>query len=238
MTLRAYPRPAYSRILALAVLTAFLLCCGSSATCVATEPQHVDFKATDGVPLRGTLFGKGSTGVILAHMYPADQKSWFPLARKLAEQGYLAMTFDFRGYGESGGEKVIAEIDRDLEGAYRFLQPKVKRTFLIGASMGGTAAIRVASRNPTAGLVSLSAPVAFRGLVAQEASQKIKVPCLFIAAEGDAYAVTAAREFNKAVKSPKPLLLIVPGPEHGTNLLASPSAGKVEEAIFQFLKAN
>jgi len=235
MNLRTYPRPAHNRIVALAALTACLLCWGS---CAAKEPQPVDFKATDEVPLRGYLFGKGSTGVILAHMYPADQKSWFPLAQKLAERGYLAMTFDFRGYGESGGEKVIAEIDRDLEGAYRFLQSKVKRIFLVGASMGGTAAIRVASRNPTAGVVSLSAPIAFRGLVAQEASQKIEVPCLFVAAEGDAYAVTAAREFHKSVKCPKPLLLIVPGPEHGTHLFGSPSAGKVEEAIFQFLKAN
>ena len=139
-------------ILALSLLMTFVVCVGSPSTCDAKEPQPVDFKAIDGVPLRGYLFGQGSTGVILAHMYPADQKSWFPLAYKLAEKGYLAMTFDFRGYGESGGEKVIAEIDRDLEGAHQFLRPKVKKVFLVGASMGGTAAIRVAARHPTAGV--------------------------------------------------------------------------------------
>ncbi len=110
---RGFVRSQARRILALSVLAVFLACIGTPPACRAAEPQPVAFEATDGTPLRGHLFGKGPTGVILAHMYPADQKSWFPLARKLAEEGYLAMTFDFRGYGESGGEKVISEIDRD-----------------------------------------------------------------------------------------------------------------------------
>ena len=72
------------RILTLALVSAVLLCVGFPAACRAEEPRPVDFKATDGVPLHGYLFGEGTSGVILAHMYPADQKSWFPLARKLA----------------------------------------------------------------------------------------------------------------------------------------------------------
>ena len=225
-------------VMALLALATYMVCAGMPSPCRAGEPQPVAFEATDGIPLRGHLFGKGPTGVILAHMYPADQKSWFPLARKLAKEGYLALTFDFRGYGESGGEKVISEIDRDLEGAYRFLGPKVKKVFLVGASMGGTASIRVAAENPTAGVVSLSAPMAFRGLDAREAILKIEVPCLFVAAEGDGSAAAAAKEFNKAVKSRDRLLLIVPGPEHGTRLFDSPSGTKVEEAILDFLKKN
>jgi pimeloyl-ACP methyl ester carboxylesterase len=225
-------------LVALLALAAYMVCAGMPSPCRAGEPQAVAFEATDGTPLRGHLFGKGPTGVILAHMYPADQKSWFPLAQKLAEKGYLAMTFDCRGYGESGGKKVIAEIDRDLEGAYRLLQPRVKKIFLVGASMGGTAAIRVAARNPTAGVVSLSAPMAFKGLDAREAIGKIEIPCLFVSAEGDGYAYAAAHEFHEAAKSPKRLLLIVPGPEHGTRLFSSPSGEKVEKAIFDFLETN
>ena len=225
-------------VMALLTLAAYMVCAGMPSPCRAGEPQPVTFEATDGTPLSGLLFGKGPAGVILAHMYPADQKSWFPLARKLTKEGYLALTFDFRGYGESGGEKIISEIDRDLEGAYRFLRPRVKKVFLVGASMGGTAAIRVAAENPTAGVVSLSAPMAFRGLDAREAIRKIAVPCLFVAAEGDGSAAAAAREFNKAAKSPERVLLIVPGPEHGTRLFDSPSGTKVEEAILGFLNEN
>jgi alpha-beta hydrolase superfamily lysophospholipase len=226
------------KTLTFALVATFLFCAGHLTVCEAKEPQPVDFKATDGVPLRGYLFGSGSSAVILTHMYPADQKSWFPLARKLAEKGYLAMTFDCRGYGESGGSKVVAEIDRDLEGAYRLLRPKTKKIFLMGASMGGTASIRVAARSRTAGVVSLSAPMAFKGLDAREAIGKIEVPCLFVSAEGDGYAYAAAHEFYKAAKSPKRQLLIVPGPEHGTRLFSSPSGEKVEKAIFDFLETN
>lgn len=226
------------RVLALSVFMALLVGVGLPSAGWGEEPQPVSFKATDGVVLRGTLFGKGSEGVILAHMYPADQKSWFPLAGKLAEKGYLVMTFDFRGYGESGGEKVIAEIDRDLEGAYQFIRPRVKKVFLMGASMGGTAAIRVAVRNPTAGVVTLSAPMAFRGLDAREAVPKLTVPCLFVAAEGDDHAARAAREFNRAAKSGDRHLLIVPGPEHGTRLFGGPSGEKVEKALFAFLEKH
>jgi pimeloyl-ACP methyl ester carboxylesterase len=225
-------------ILALAILTHLLVGVGLPSGGWAEEPRPVSFKATDDIPLQGALFGKGSVGVILAHMYPADQTSWFPLAGKLAEKGYLAMTFDFRGYGESGGEKVIAEIDRDLEGAHQFLRSKVKKVFLVGASMGGTAAIRVAARQHTAGVVSLSAPMAFRGLDASAALSKLTVPCLFVAAEGDGYAAEAAREFSKTTKSGNRRLLIVPGPEHGTRLFGSPSGEKVEKAIFEFLERN
>lgn len=225
-------------ISALALLAGLTACIGVLSTCRAGEPQPVAFEATDGTLLRGHIFGKGSTGVILAHMYPADQKSWFPFAQKLSGEGYLALTFDFRGYGESGGEKVISEIDRDLEGAYRFLLPKVKKVFLVGASMGGTAAVRVAAGNPTAGVVSLSAPVAFRGLDAGRAILEIRVPCLFIAAEGDAYAAAAAREFHKVAKSQEPRLLMLPGREHGTRLFDGPNGSRVEKAILEFLKKN
>jgi len=235
---RAFQQAHGSRSLTLFILASLLVCMGIPETCGAKEPQPVSFEATDGVPLRGTLYGEGSTGVILAHMYPADRTSWFAFAHKLAERGYLALAFDCRGYGESGGKKVIAEIDRDLEGAYLFLRPRVGKIFLAGASMGGTAAIRVAARNPTAGVVSLSAPVAFQGLDARDSVQKVDVPCLFIAAEDDSHAASAAYQFQKAWKPPKPLMLIVPGSEHGTRLFDGASGKKVEQAIFEFLEKH
>ncbi len=79
--------------------------------------QTVTFTTDDGVVLGGHLFGTGSKGVILAHMYPADQTSWYATAEKLAAQGYLVLTFDFRGYGESEGDKQIDRIDRDVMAA-------------------------------------------------------------------------------------------------------------------------
>jgi esterase/lipase len=104
--------------------------------------------------------------------------------------------------------------------------------------MGGTAAIRVAAENPTAGVVTLSAPVSFRGLDAREAIRRVEAPCLFVAAEGDGSAAASAREFNKAAKSPQRRLLIVAGTEHGTRLFGGPKGPKIEEAILDFLNKN
>ena len=67
--------------------------------------RAVSFESSDGVELDGRLFGEGGTGVVLAHMRPADQRSWYAFARRLADQGYLVLTFDFRGTcpGGEGG---------------------------------------------------------------------------------------------------------------------------------------
>src|SRR5438132_147816 len=70
-----------------------------------------------------------------------------------------------RGYGEAEGERDIATIDRDLEGAYRYLVGrKIRPIFLVGASMGGTAVLMVGGRVPVAGIATLSAPLALGGL--------------------------------------------------------------------------
>src|ERR1700686_1203225 len=66
--------------------------------------EHVSFTTSDDVLLRGHLYGRGSTGVILAHMYPADQSDWTDFARVLAAHDYQALTFDFRGFTESEGQ--------------------------------------------------------------------------------------------------------------------------------------
>jgi len=63
--------------------------------------ERVSFTTSDGVLLRGHLYGSGETGVILAHMYPADQSDWTDFAEILAAHGYQGLTFDFRGFTES-----------------------------------------------------------------------------------------------------------------------------------------
>ena len=61
--------------------------------------------------LAGRLFGdpaSARTGIVFAHMLPADQTSWFEFAKRRRDQGYLALTFDFRGYcpgGDGGGRR-------------------------------------------------------------------------------------------------------------------------------------
>src|SRR3972149_1326741 len=72
----------------------------TSADRTAFVGTVVTFTTDDRGTLSGRLFkGQNSdaAGVVLAHMYPADQTSWWDYARTLAAEGYVALTFDFRG---------------------------------------------------------------------------------------------------------------------------------------------
>src|SRR2546422_3291491 len=79
--------------------------------------RTVRFRTTDGLTLTGRLFGNGHVGVVLAHMIPADATSWYPTARRLAREGYLALAFNFRGYDGSQGAKGTANAPIDLKAA-------------------------------------------------------------------------------------------------------------------------
>jgi len=210
-----------------------------SNTATTGSSRSVNFTTDDGVTLGGHVFGAGSSGVILAHMYPADQTSWYPTAERLAQEGYLVLTFDFRGYGESEGSKQIELIDKDVTAAIREIAGAgAGESALIGASMGGTACLMAAAQSsppiPIAGVATLSAPVEFKGLSAAEAVPKLTVPLLFIAAEGDVGA-DGARKLQE-LASNKGDLELFPGDEHGTNLLEGPYAEQVWGLLSGFLK--
>ncbi len=197
--------------------------------------ERVQITATDGVQLVGHLAGHEGPGIVFGHMYPADQRSWTSFAEEMARAGFRTLTFDFRGYGESGGEKDIAAIDRDMEGAYRFLiGRKIRPVFLVGASMGGTAALIVAARVPVAGVATLSAPVAFRGLDAAPVLSRLTTRTLFIAAEADAPAADAAKHFATHAPDSK-TIQFVPGADHGTTLLGGSQAAAVRKSLRDFL---
>ena len=216
-------------------LALFLSGCGSSID-PGGGADKVTFNTEDGIQLSGHLFGSGDVGVVLSHMRPADQESWWPFARVLRDKGYLALAFDFRGYRDSGGEMDIDNIDRDVQAALDFLNGKgVSKVFLIGASMGGTASLKVASRQEVAGVITLSAPFAIEGLDAREDVQYISGPKLFIAAREDKFYARSVDLFEQMAPDPKERQ-IVDGNAHGTNLLDGDSGPRVQGLIVDFLR--
>jgi len=214
--------------------------------------RAVTFTTEDGVTLGGHLFGSGSAGVVLAHMYPADQTSWFATAERLAQEGSLVFTFDFRGYGESEGDKDIDQLDKDVSAAVGALADAgATEAVLIGASMGGTACLIAAEKNnlwrmlssqypapgiPVTGVVTLSAPVEFRGLSAKDAVPGLQIPLRFIAAEDDAGAA-GARELQELYAGNGDLH-VLPGDGHGTELLDGEAADQVWDLLAGFLRAH
>ena len=125
----------------------------------------------------------GSTGVILAHMYPADQSDWTDFAQVLAAHGYQALTFDFRGFTESEGTSTEFA-GTDLLAAYQFMSPRVSRIFIAGASRA-EAAILVAAREDVAGIILISVPTSFGGIAVTESISHVRAPILFVTSAGD-----------------------------------------------------
>jgi pimeloyl-ACP methyl ester carboxylesterase len=223
---------------AVAAMLAPIAACAQLNPTSSTESdggERVSFVTADGITLRGHLYGRGSTGVILAHMYPADQQDWADFARVLAANGYRALTFDFRGFSESEGSSGVEFADRDLQAAYGFMRPKVDRIFLAGASMGADASILVAVHQPVAGIICISTPIRFRGLDVEDAITHIHAPLLLITSAQDSL-VTGESE-ALLLRAPKPRALkTFPGHAHGTALLYGPYAADLQRLMLTFIR--
>lgn len=244
-------RPAVHRAVTLAMLAAVASGCAPSGerrseALAASRP--VTFEVGD-VELQGRLFGPddGSVGVILAHMLPADQRAWYETAAALGERGYRVLTFNFRGYcpggdgGCSGGEKDVDVADEDLRGALAYLRGLgVDRVGLVGASMGGTASLIVASDEGSGveAVVTLSAPQLIGGLAVQpEALASLTAAKLFIAGTADPTAAQAAEALYNGSQQPKRYELVTTD-DHGTDLLTGNQGTRVEGLIDGWLTAH
>ena len=231
----------------LAVLATLLLgACGEGAE-PATGSSQVTFESSDGVTLDGRLFGPDDApaGVVLAHMSPSDQSSWFDFAERLGREGYRVLTFNFRGYcpgGEAGcseGERAPSDIWQGVEGAIGELRDRgVLRIGLVGASMGGTASLVAASKEGTDvdAIVTLSAPTAFEGLDANaEVLAQVPGAKLFIAGHEDAAAAAAVDALYAETLQPKRPLILTTG-DHGSDILTGNQAGVASTEIINWLE--
>lgn len=192
--------------------------------------------------MAGRLFeAEGATaGVVLAHMQPADQTSWFDYAETLADDGYRTLTFNFRGYcpggdaGCSSGQTDPSLAWRDVQAAVRFLRSTgVARVGVIGASLGGTAALVAAAQSSSriGAVATLSAPISISGLTASpETLVAVASAKLFVAGNGDATAATDAQSLYDLSVPPK-RVEILPSEDHGTELLEGNQGPNVRQVL-------
>jgi pimeloyl-ACP methyl ester carboxylesterase len=238
------------RLRSIAAIAAVLLvaCTGTSSStnsAAVAASDAVSFKTADGVDLSGRIFGpaNATAGVVLAHTLSGDQTKWFGFADRLAGQGFRVLTFDFRGYcpggdgGCSGGTEDVDAAPTDLAAAVKFLRADgVQRLGIAGASMGGTAALLVASADGEGiPALVLSAPQVLYGLeVGSDVLQTVIGAKLYIAGLGDPAGAAAAADAMAAL-GPQPVREeIVTADEHGTALLNSTSGEQVQELMEQW----
>jgi predicted alpha/beta-hydrolase family hydrolase len=213
------------------------------------DSNAVTFRSADGVELAGRIFGPeaATAGVVLSHMLPADQSSWFDFADRLAASGYRVLTFDFRGYcpgGDAGcseGEKDVGATWQDVEAAASFLRSQgVRNVGLVGASMGGTASLIVAGElgDRIDVVVTLSAPDSIEGLIATpETLQRATAAKLFLAGQTDGSAAEVAQRFYEQSLPPKRVEVLTTD-DHGTDLLTGNQAEIARNLILGWLSQH
>lgn len=192
--------------------------------------------AEDEIVLVGYLFGaENDVAVILSHMQPNDQRAWFAFAEELANNGYAALTYDFRGHGESEGKEDSNTLDEDLSAVLRYLRDvRGKETiFLVGASMGATTSLVVAAREDVSGVVAVSPPAQFQEQNALEAVPNIAAPMLFIVSEDDAPSLS----FDELVDAAGGAGDVerYEGDAHGTELFQSEHEAAFRARLLRFL---
>ncbi len=188
-------------------LVASLLTLGVAAQ-PAPATRVVDLKASDGTILKATYFAavKSGPGVLLLHQCNRQRKVWNGLAEQLARAGINVLTFDLRGFGESGGSPFAkltpqedAEVEAekwpgDVETAFQFLvsQPGVTRDVIGvgGASCGVNNSIQAARRHSgeVKSLVLLSGGTDLAGR--RFLHQESQPPPLFAMADDDEFRPT------------------------------------------------
>ena len=114
------------------------------------EPQDVSFMSPSGPTVEGTLYGRGSCGVVLVPQINRDRGSWYPQAERLAEQGHVALPID---EGDDRVEAVLGAVE------YLRAERNVSHVVVMGASTGGEAVVTAAATEPDRidGVVALSA---------------------------------------------------------------------------------
>src|SRR5271166_1876830 len=174
----------------------------------APAPRVVDLTASDGTLLKATYFtaAKPGPGVLLLHQCNRQRKVWDDLAAPLASAGINVLTFDLRGFGESGGDRFDkltpqqeGQVQQekwpgDIDVVFQYLvsQPGVTRDVIGvgGASCGVNNSIQTARRHPAEvkSLVLLSGGTDLAGRrFLRDDSQ---LPALFALADDDEFPPT------------------------------------------------
>ncbi|MFC1414685.1 alpha/beta hydrolase family protein [Streptacidiphilus sp. N1-12] len=173
--------------------------------------------SSDGSQFDAHVSGKGTVGIVYAHMSGADLCEWSSFAKEAAGEGYLTLTYTSSGSMDLDVTAAVGELKR--RGATRVV--------LVGGSMGGTAVLTAASLPeplPVAAVVSLSAPESYGGDNALNAVKQLRMPVQFMVDQGDSDFADGVAELSRVCGSAHKVLKVYPGSGHASAVLADSKA--------------
>jgi uncharacterized protein len=253
------------RWLYLYALAVALAACGSSAAAppttaplppTATAPlptaalptpaelRTVTFKADDGTELHGTLYGEGSTVIVLSNMGDNDPASWEGFAPQMAARGYRVLTYAYRYPKNASGFTTLRAQQTldDLRAAIAFVRAEgAQGLALVGASLGGMVTAKAAADAKPNVVVVLAAPVdlpAFDFRVELAELQALDMPKLFVGSEQDRTVPFADTQCMYDLAPNPKELQSYPGTAHGTQLFMGASAHDLSQRLIDFVTAH
>jgi dienelactone hydrolase len=220
---------------------AAMLACAAGLS-AKVQKKDIDIKAADGVTLKGNYFSSGRSGpaMLLIHQCNMDRHAWDGLAMDLAAGGINVLTYDNRGFGESGGSKADRQKwASDVDAAYAALLAEKgvdsTRIAVGGASCGVTMSSDLAARHP-----EIKTLMILSGQASDAAKEHIATDTELVvfgaASAGDTRAAQGIRDAEGESKNPKSVLKIYDGNEHGVPMFAKHS--ELEPMIVAWLKAQ
>ena len=207
----------------------------AAAQSPAAGMAPVALKAPDGTPLKGTYFspGKPGPGIMLLHQCNRDRTTWTSLATDAAKRGYHVLAVDYRGFGESGGDRfesfqqngnaIQEKWPGDIDTAFNWLtsQPGVDRNRIAaaGASCGVNQSLMLGQRHPEVKTVVL-----LSGGATPEAREYLRatpgLPVLMAASLDDGNVVSGMRWILGWSRNPQNKFVEYKTAGHGTDMFA------------------
>lgn len=206
------------------VMAASMLFAGA-ALASDVQTRQVTFE-NEGVTLAGTLYlpadyqpGEKRPAVLVTGAWTSIKEQMSGLyAREMAERGYAALAFDFRGWGESGGpvrfKEDPAAKTSDIVAAGRFMAslPEVDQAKIAGLGICASAGYmaQAASGNASFASVALVAPWLHDARIVEQ---------VYGGPEGVAALVATSQEAEAAERDGRPQVIVAASRTDQTSLM-------------------
>lgn len=126
------------------------------------DERVIKLTSSHGVKISALYFNnpRARYTILYSHGNAEDIGENVPWFERLRDLGFSVFAYDYQGYGTSEGRPTEQHVYDDIEAAYSYLTGEVgvpaSRIIAIGQSVGGGAAIDLASKRPLAGVVTQS----------------------------------------------------------------------------------
>ena len=241
----------------LVAFTLFVVC-GTQAF-ATTEP--ISFTTDDGIEISAVIDGieesaNSQPAVVFIHQGGSDKSEWTKTAlfKQVVAKGMVALAYDVRGHGQSGGKADFSTLfddpnqaPKDLQAALAYIRslPSVdkSRIAIVGASIGSNLAA-MATALPEYGVktaVAISGKAAAVYNLAGTAPDKLAIRSVFHIAsehEQDGLRKSWAEELYAVTANPRRLEIVASSNGHGVSIFADdPSlANRVMEWLLETLE--